>query len=314
MQSTSQNLQSASQHPFCAHKWEQALAGHSDQLFRNYIVKGIREGFRVGYDYTAATCKPARSNMPSADENSMVVQEYLWEECSQGRVIGPIDRDQYPWVQTSSFGVIPKANQPGKWRLILDLSSPQGKSVNDGISKELASLQYASVDQAVQKILTLGKGCMLAKIDVKQAYRNIPVHPHDRHLLGMRWRDQLLVDTVLPFGLRTAPKIFSAVADALEWVCLKRGVSWSIHYIDDFLTAGAAGSLECYNNLKIFTATCQELEVPLKEEKVEGPSQVLNFLGITLDSNLMEIRLPKRKWSRCCSYWRDGQPGRMPKT
>ena len=41
----------------------------------------------------------------------------------------------------------------------------------------------------------------------------------------MSWNGQLYIDTVVPFGLRSAPKVFSAVADAVEWVPLQFGVS-----------------------------------------------------------------------------------------
>ena len=51
------------------------------------------------------------------------------------------DRDQ-------QVGEIPKPHQPGKWRIIVDLSYPKGVSVNDGISQELCSLAYASIDDA----------------------------------------------------------------------------------------------------------------------------------------------------------------------
>ena len=49
---------------------------------------------------------------------------------------------------------------------------------------------------------------MLAKMDIKHAYRNVPVHPVDRRLLGMCWEDIVYVDTTLPIGLRFAPLIF----------------------------------------------------------------------------------------------------------
>ena len=61
-------------------------------------------------------------------------------------------------------------------------------------------------------------GAQLAKVDIKSAYRNIPVQLEDRWMLGMRWEGGLFVDIVLPFGLRSAPKIFTAVADAVEWM------------------------------------------------------------------------------------------------
>ena len=64
----------------------------------------------------------------------------------------------------------------------------------------------------------------MAKLDIESAYRIVPVHPDDRHLLGMRWRGETYVDTVLPFGLRSAPKIFNALADALQWICHFHGI------------------------------------------------------------------------------------------
>jgi len=59
--------------------------------------------------------------------------------------------------------VIPKKHKPGQWRLILDLSSPDEHSVNDGIVKELASLSYVSVDDVTAIITKLGKGAVLAQ-------------------------------------------------------------------------------------------------------------------------------------------------------
>ena len=136
---------------------------------------------------------------------------------------------------------------------------------------------------------------MLAKVDVEHAYRNIPVHPEGRHLLGMAWWGQRYISTTLPFSLRSAPKISTAVADALEWVLSQDGLSWSIHYIDDSLTAGCAGTDECANNLRTMKSTCEWLGVSLKWSKVEGPTTELTFLGTVLDTIKGEIRLPQEK-------------------
>ena len=151
------------------------------------------------------------------------VVAYLESEQLASRIAGPFD-SLLNIQQVNRFGIIPKSNQPGKWRLILDLSYPPEHSVNDGINPQWCSLCYATVDQAIGHILQLG-GALLVKVDVEHAYRNIPVHPEDRHLLGMAWRGRLYIDTALPFGLRSAPKIFSAVADVLEWVLLRDGLS-----------------------------------------------------------------------------------------
>ena len=71
-------------------------------------------------------------------------------------------------LHTSPFEVIPKGHQTGKWRLIVDLSSPHGESVNDGIDKELCMLSYISVYDIVKTILTLIKGALMAKVDIKK--------------------------------------------------------------------------------------------------------------------------------------------------
>ena len=68
----------------------------------------------------------------------------------------------------------------------MDLSYPSGHSVNDRIPKDLCSLNYIAIDDAVNHILELGCGTHLAKIDIKNAFRLIPVNPTDRHLLGMQ--------------------------------------------------------------------------------------------------------------------------------
>ncbi len=75
----------------------------------------------------------------------------------------------------------------------------------------------------------------MVKLDLKNAYRIILVHPHDQHLLAISWVGRTYVDRALPFGLRSAPKIFSAVADMITWALHCAGIKLQIHYLDDFL-------------------------------------------------------------------------------
>ena len=235
--------------------------------------------------------------MSSASEQSDVVERYLQEELAANRIIRVQDADAGV-VHCSPFGVIPKRNRPNKWRLIVDLSTPDGHSVNDGISKELASLSYVSVDDVVAGILQRGRGTLLAKMDIRQAYRNVPIHPSDRPLLGMRWRGVTFADATLPFGLRSAPLIFSTIADALQWVMERMGVDWVAHYIDDFITMGAPGSNACAANAVLMHEACDQMGLPVEPEKDEGPATALPFLGIELDSMAMEMRLPSEKLTR----------------
>jgi len=90
--------------------------------------------------------------------------------------------------------------------------------VNDEVPKDPFSVQYMKVDDIIPGIMSFGRGALLAKFDVESVYRIIPVHPDDRYLLGMQWRGKYFVDMALPFGLHSAPYIFSSVADLVEWI------------------------------------------------------------------------------------------------
>ena len=72
-------------------------------------------------------------------------------------------------------------------------------------------------------------------------------------------------------------------------------MGWLIHYIDNFLTAGKPASPQCQQNLTCIEKACADLGVPLKREKVVGPTTSLDFLGIVLDTEAMELRLPDEK-------------------
>ena len=187
--------------------WEQELAGHPDAVLVKEILRGINTGFKVGYDQGRAPLRAQGRNMQSAAEHNKVVEDYLAEEVEAGRVVlaGTSQQAEALGIHCSPFGVIPKKNRPGKFRLILNLSAPEGASVNDGICKELATLSYVTLDEVAESAARLGNGALLAKMDIKQAYRQVPVHPKDRRLLGMLWNENVYIDTTLPFGLRSAP-------------------------------------------------------------------------------------------------------------
>ena len=256
-----------------------------------------------------AHLKSCTRNMVSAREHPEVIEVYLSEEVRAGRIelVGARSTADQMGVHCSPFGVIPKKGRTGKWRLIVDLSSPEGHSVNDGVDKDMSSLSYLSVDEVMSSILGKGRGTLLAKTDIQQAYRNIPVCPEDRFLLGMEWKGVVNLDTVLPFGLRSAPLLFTAVGDALQWVMSRRGTLWLGHYIDDFLTMGKGGTHECATNLSIVQRTCRDLGMPVEPSKTEGPSTQITFLGMELDTEELVIRLPQEKLARlraCLASWR----------
>ena len=175
-------------------------------------------------------------SIPSANSDWTVPS---LSELEKGRVAGPFLISPIPNLHVSRFGVIPKKHQPGMWRLILDLSSPLGHSVNDGILKELFSVQYMRVDDVISGIMSFGWATLLAKFDVESAYWNIPVHPEDRYLFGTKWQGNYFIDIALPFGLCSAPFIFSSVSCRFArvdpqtqlWLEFPLALSWWLLYI-----------------------------------------------------------------------------------
>ena len=247
------------------------------------------------------TCHQPKRNIPSAYQHPDIIDEYIRKELEAGNFVGPLSSPHLSngqSIQVSRIGIIPKGHNTGKWRLITDLSFPAGSSVNDGIASQHCSLEYVTVDKVAALAMSLGEGALLAKIDIKSAYRLIPTHPTDRHLLGIRWRDKYYVDNKLPFGLRSAPKIFNAIADALEYCIRREGVNEVEHYLDDFITMGSPISEECASNLEKIKRISADLGIPLAEEKEEGPSTAITFLGIHLDTVLGTLSLPSVKIQR----------------
>ena len=121
-------------------------------------------------------------------------------------------------LHINSFGVIIfKKGESCKWRLFVDLSSPQSHSVNDGIDPDSWHLRCITIDNVIKMVSKFGPGTLsLAKFDIKSAYRNIAVHPLDRHLLGLKWHNSYYIDLALPFGLRSASAIFNSVVHVVE--------------------------------------------------------------------------------------------------
>ena len=112
----------------------------------------------------------------------------------------------------------------------------------------------------------------------------------------MKWRDSYYVDLTLPFGLCSAPSIFNAVADMVEWILVHSyQVSDLLHYLDDFITAALPTLTQCARNLSTALAVCDQLGLPLHPGVCIGPTPVLTILSIELDSVNQVARLPAEK-------------------
>lgn len=266
------------------------LCGY-DSYIHSYLVSGFRNGFHVGFSGPLPT--NSTTNNFSASLNEEAISTAIVKELKRLHTAGPFASPPLSNFKCSPLGAAPKKD--GTQRIVLDLSSPRGFSVNDGIPAEECSVHYTSFDDAVEMVRLFGKDCFLAKVDLKHAFRLCPVHPNDWHLLGFKWRGKYYFDMCLPFGMRSSPFIFTCFADALLWILVNKFSIPSIcHYLDDFLLAGHSLQDCLLKRDKVFLAFSL-LGVPISEDKLEGPAQVLTFLGIEIDVQASTLRLPLPK-------------------
>ena len=315
--------------PINVQRLEDALTNHPDQEFVSRLCNNLRYGADVGF--TGRRVPRFSKNLPSAVSQPNIVTENLSKEVALGRVAGPFPRPPLPNFQVSPIGLVPKKHT-AKFRTIFHLSFPKSgeTSINSSISKENFttsfpgsfpwlgggtgkdpgnevenfSLQYITIDNAIQGILRLGQGCFLAKTDIESAFRLVPLRPLDYELFGMYWEGSYYYDKVLPFGLRSAPFLFNLLSDAIEWILINEClISFVCHILDDFLIIEPAAPasplhLPCQQSLSSMLLTFKNLGVPIAPNKTEGPCTTLEFMGIILDTVRMEARLPADKVAR----------------
>lgn len=270
---------------------------------RNYLVSGFRHGFDIGFRGSFIVPNARPRNLMSARNNVNQVSEAIAKELSRGHTSGPFPFPPFPHTHCSPIGSAPKPD--GSVRLILDLSSPRGDSVNEGISQEEFSCKYSKFDDAVSIVLHLGQGAYLGKIDIKHAFRICPVAPEQWPLLCFQWLGEFFADTRLPFGSRSSPFIFNTFAVALAWIVLNiGGLMFLIHYLDDYFLANISKG-SCKADMDTFLSFCSRLGVPIAQDKLEGPTTRLTYLGIEIDTVNMCVRLPIDKLTRLKSALKD---------
>jgi len=187
--------------PLILPAWVKELATHPDKSFAAYILTGMQKGFHIGADRGRLSLRPGPGNLPSVYQHPHLIDTHIAGEVEQGRMLGPVPDHLSPHCHCNPIGLIPKPHQPGRWRLIVDLSAPRDHSVNNAIPSDVAQMHYSSVLDAAAMVRSLGPGALLAKMDLQNAYRILPVHADDHPLLAIRWKDATYLDTALPFGL-----------------------------------------------------------------------------------------------------------------
>ncbi|KAL0821366.1 hypothetical protein ABMA28_005954 [Loxostege sticticalis] len=140
----------------------------------------------------------------------------------------------------------------------------------------------------------MNRDCFMANLDLKEAYFLVLINEHDRKFLRFCFNGTLFEFSALPFGLCTAPCIFTKLLKPVMATLRSRGFL-SVNYLDDILCLGDSYS-SCLQNISETINLLTELGFIINFEKsVLIPSKVCQFLGFVLNSRHMRLELPDRK-------------------
>ena len=232
------------------------------------------------------------------------MQESLLYDVNRGTKAGPFPVPPFHHFVGSPMGAFIRKHS-SKLRVVHDLSWPPGSSINTHIDETLCTLQYIMIDDAVEHVIRYGKDTLMAKLDIKNAYKHIIVDPHDWHLLGLSWPSvngvtEYYIDLTLPFGLRSSPYLFDQFARGLQFIMESKGVTDVEHYLDDFFTCGPPNTDICHVNLVKMIEACDESGFEINPDKLVSETTSLEFLGIIIDSELMQLQISPERLS--CIY------------
>ena len=204
-----------------------------------FIVDCIREGYKIPF-YT--TPEPATfANNVSALSHGKFVSGSVSELLLTGWIV-PTQKQNLAVVNSLSVAVQPS----GKKRLILDL-----RYVMKHIYKQ--KIKFKDWKTA---IIFFGPGSYFTKFDPKSGYHHIDICSHHQLYLGFSWSaenqpPQFYMFTVLPFGLSSAPYIFTKLIRPLIRHWRDLGINATIFLNDNLDIENSPNlSLEHSNKIK----------------------------------------------------------------
>ncbi len=205
-------------------------------MTKKFLFFGFSHGFHI--PYTGERSFRLAHNHKSCRDNPDFLHDHLQKETKAGRIVGPFSTPPFRNLQCSPLALIPKKDSDS-FRLIHDLSFPEGASINDGISSEHTHVNYDNIDTVISLVKQFGKNAKMAKADILNAYRLVPIYPNDYELLGFTTTDKsgqiaYYFDTRLTMGLSISCQVFEKFSTALQWIMeTKFGANMS-HLLDDF--------------------------------------------------------------------------------
>lgn len=209
-------------------KWATEL--FPDAPDAEFLLCGIAQGFNLVENIDVvykAECTSYRSAL------QLTVQPFLGDLLNEELKMGRITEQVLKPIRVNAIGAVPKkgSNIP---RPITDYSRPFTCSVNSYIDTE--TFRFKTIDTVV---MLSSPGCFYAIVDIKSAYRWVPVYPAHRQLQGLKREfdgevPKYLMNNFLCFGLSCAPSIFHQILCSISRMMRKRNYN-IVSYLYDFV-------------------------------------------------------------------------------
>ena len=194
--------------------------------------------------------------------------------------------------------------QKNKIRPILNLSSPEGGSVNDLMEDfKFRKLEMSSAQKFGQTLLLAGKNATFAKTDLQDAYKLLPCSFEEKPFFGFKWLDKYFIDISTPFGSKAAPSNFDDFGETITNIAKtisKTEKKWIQRQLDDVPIVSPVNSNITENFSKTYKNICEILNIPVAEncihfEKAFDATTNGTVLGVEFDSKKLSWKLPNEK-------------------
>ena len=261
-----------------------------------YIVNGVKEGFSLGF--CGEPSEVRSNNAKSVESNLEATVHKIMGELALGRIKGPFDIPPFDNFKQPPLALREKSEK-GKFRLLHNLSYPYDENaVNFNIPQHHYKLKYQCIDDALTLIKHLPQ-CYLAKADIQDAFRILPLSPSCYNLVGFKLLGKYFHDCCLPMGARSSCKIFETFSSSLVYALKTHyNVHNVVKVLDDFIFIGK-DEKDCKRQLDSFKDLCARVNVPLAARKTVEPCKNLVFLGFQLNMEENSISIPAVK---VCEY------------
>ena len=138
------------------------------------------------------------------------------------------------------------------FRIIHDLSYPEGNSINGHIPKEFTTVRYETLDHVISLLSQFGRGALIGNADIEDAFLINPIHPSYYLLFDLTCETRFFNDRCLPMWCAESCQIFERLNCAMQWVLQNRGAMAVSHTLDYFIFIGLPNSVSCLHDLNQF--------------------------------------------------------------